>query len=368
MGDAGYVLNLAGRVARLTCVTGFTDRIEDLVESRSKKKLERQLRRAKERVRTRGKISEFSLPARRRAAEKVASIDFDPWLGDRSHYLLRVDLTWPDEVRPTDLAVAYSQVLAWMKRFDRKFGVRPMPWKREFTRRGGVHFHVWVLLPAEVHREADFIPWLAESWFAVVDSGMDKHLAAGTSCSDRCFDAQVASRYMTKYAVKGKPSKEYQHRVPDGVENLGRWWGVRNATVNRVEVRVPDRLVPRLRRILQSYRRREQYGRDMITGKVLKRWRSRAKRLASTRAGCDTGCPDDGGVRRYRMVRHGPTRSAVGLLDAFLPGYAAIGDSPQFVRDLVRWLHANGVAVPVPVTTPPVLSGGVKCQIVPGGP
>jgi len=58
------------------------------------------------------------------------------------------------------------------------------------------------------------------AWLSIVGSGDDAHLLAGTNVGmawSKCI------RYFA-YAFKG--GDDYQNRVPDGFERVGRFWGV----------------------------------------------------------------------------------------------------------------------------------------------
>jgi hypothetical protein len=165
-------------------------------------------------------VGPWSAGSRRRLLQTVNAVPWDEY----ECPVVRVDLTYPEAV-PPNAAVAKGHLRAWLKRYARHFqGVAGFRfgyyWKMEFQDRGAIHFHLALLAPPGVDIEA-FRLWLSRAWFEVVGSGDEKHLRAGTT-AHLARDANWAS-YFAGYAAKG--SKEYQHRLPDGWEGAGRWWG-----------------------------------------------------------------------------------------------------------------------------------------------
>lgn len=106
-------------------------------------------------------------------------------------------------------------------------------WFLEFQARGAPHFHIFTdhelpeplvemkrkLRPrgAFVHKPTQ--DWLSRRWFEIVDSGDEKHLAAG-SCWEKVQKADGAARYVAKEAWK-----TFQKEVPKHFQNVGRFWG-----------------------------------------------------------------------------------------------------------------------------------------------
>ncbi|MEO6788383.1 MAG: hypothetical protein ABI318_19845, partial [Chthoniobacteraceae bacterium] len=80
--------------------------------------------------------------------------------------------------------------------------------------RGAPHFHLllWGM---------DFIPheWIARAWWETVGSNDPDHLAAGTS-----IERAKSARGVQAYCSKKYMGKEVT--LPDGWENVGRWWGI----------------------------------------------------------------------------------------------------------------------------------------------
>jgi len=85
-------------------------------------------------------------------------------------------------------------------------------WFLEFQRRGAPHFHLFTTATVEKQD-------LSEAWYKIVGSGDEKHLRAGTKVELIRKPHAIAS-YAAKYA-----SKAEQKEVPEGYEEVGRFWG-----------------------------------------------------------------------------------------------------------------------------------------------
>ena len=86
-------------------------------------------------------------------------------------------------------------------------------WVLEFQRRGAPHFHLLmpvVLVPA----------WLSWTWYRVVGSGDELHLAAGTSRKRAPADMSLGAYMLKRYIAKS-----WQKIVPDDFHHPGRMWG-----------------------------------------------------------------------------------------------------------------------------------------------
>ena len=90
-------------------------------------------------------------------------------------------------------------------------------WFYEFQERGAPHIHVYT--DKEIEKA-----WLSSSWFKIVGSGDLKHLAAGTR-SEAIRSEGGAIGYALGYALSKKGRKAAQKRLPEGFEDVGRWWG-----------------------------------------------------------------------------------------------------------------------------------------------
>jgi hypothetical protein len=123
-----------------------------------------------------------------------------------------ITLTYP-AIYPMDGRIIKKQLntfLIWLKRQ----GVTAYLWFLEFQRRGAPHYHV--LIDGNEFIDASTI---ANEWYGIVNSGDAKHLQAGTRIeAGRSKDG--LHRYAVKYA-----QKLYQKHVPEGFENVGRFWG-----------------------------------------------------------------------------------------------------------------------------------------------
>ena len=163
---------------------------------------------------TRSDVGGFSRKSRRRLLKLCASI---PW----SLFEVRMftTLTYPDDF-PTDGREVKRHLAAFRRRFERRYGKQAVVWKLEFQRRGAPHFHFLLSLPAAVDI-VEFRSWLSAAWYEVVGSGDLRHLLAGTQSEVAETDC---GRYFA-YGVKSTGSKEYQNQVPEGFQNVGRFWG-----------------------------------------------------------------------------------------------------------------------------------------------
>lgn len=104
----------------------------------------------------------------------------------------------------------------WLKReFDAK-----VVWGIEFQDRGAPHINLLIdkFIPKE-----DF----SRRWFEVVGSGDIRHLRSGTRI-EFCKSSDQAAGYMAAaYSAK----KSAQKKVPEGFENVGRFWGASRGLV-----------------------------------------------------------------------------------------------------------------------------------------
>ena len=119
-------------------------------------------------------------------------------------------LTYP-EAFPTDGRKVDRDRRAFFKRLRRRYGRRDYISVLEFQRRGAPHVHI--LTDGPVDRE-----WLSQAWYEVVGSGDTRHLAAGTRI-DPVKDKERVATYMLGYL-----KKRIQKDVPEGYENVGRFW------------------------------------------------------------------------------------------------------------------------------------------------
>jgi len=87
-------------------------------------------------------------------------------------------------------------------------------WFLEFQERGAPHYHLFT---------TNYFPkeFVSRRWYEIVNSEDPRHLAAGTRCEKLERGRSGLISYAQKYA-----SKQVQKVVPEGYENVGRFWGV----------------------------------------------------------------------------------------------------------------------------------------------
>ena len=108
-------------------------------------------------------------------------------------------------------------------------------WFLEFQRRGAPHLHLFTdhALPeplSEMQRKSGRVrkvcrvnwesqDWISDRWFEIVDSGDEKHRAAGAAW-EVIEKPDGAARYVAKESYK-----TFQKQVPKDFQNVGRFWG-----------------------------------------------------------------------------------------------------------------------------------------------
>jgi hypothetical protein len=153
---------------------------------------------------TRGDIVELSKRSLLRMLHELRNCDVD--------FQSMLCLTYPREF-PADGRMVKRHLNAFLMALKRRFEGVSYAWFLEFQQRGAPHLHMFTTL-TDVDRQ-----WLAETWFRIVGSQDEKHLRAGTSW-DLMRVKDGALRYAAKYAAK-----RGQKIVPDGFQNVGRFWG-----------------------------------------------------------------------------------------------------------------------------------------------
>jgi len=88
-------------------------------------------------------------------------------------------------------------------------------WFLEFQNRGAPHYHIFgTWFPGKL--------WLSSRWYEICGTDDDRHFRAGTRIEilrrGRAGTVSYASKYAAKLAQKS---------VPEGYENVGRFWGIR---------------------------------------------------------------------------------------------------------------------------------------------
>ena len=163
----------------------------------------------------RGDVTGFSPASRRRLFKFCAAINWE--LLEPAYF---VTLTYP-ACFPLDGRRVKRDLDTFRKAWARRWGSLRAVWKLEFQSRGAPHFHLALAGPQGVELD-ELRAWVSSSWFRVVGSGDPKHLAAGTQV-EPLHDNPAA--YFAGYVGSSRGAKEYQHRVPEGFESVGRFWG-----------------------------------------------------------------------------------------------------------------------------------------------
>jgi hypothetical protein len=174
----------------------------------------------------RGKIEYLSADSRRRLALLAGncSVSFRSF----------VTLTYPAAF-PCDGALVKRHLHAALAALRRKCPGVQYIWFLEFQRRGAPHFHAFLdaSLPSplgpmarrsgrvrkEVFVHWPWQDWLSRRWFEIVGSGDPQHLAAGAAW-ERVEKEDGAARYVAKECYK-----TFQKFVPEGYQDVGRFWG-----------------------------------------------------------------------------------------------------------------------------------------------
>jgi hypothetical protein len=223
---------------------------------------------AEERPSGPSRITAWSPRSRARMVQRIAEADWAPLWAQGTPVMLT--LTYPREWESwaPSAKVVKAHLRAFVERWFRWFGVRPVIlWKLEFQRRGAPHFHIlapmprhWPSSPWRSHRTpagwvtpvpgpvvtvVDFRAWVADQWSAVVVSpahvkrvraewlavGMTSDAAAALIASERLAHHRVGTAvdlregqrmrdpkrvavYFLKHSTKSSGDKEYQHEVP----------------------------------------------------------------------------------------------------------------------------------------------------------
>ncbi|MFP7706550.1 hypothetical protein [Trueperella sp. LYQ141] len=183
-------------------------------------------------VRSRSKIVKWSRKSRARMCKRLAELDYSPLFVGGASAPVMLTLTLPGDFRTCtpDGDVFKRQVSRFRERWFRKWGTRLVGvWKLEFQRRGAPHLHILTTIPVSAGR--GFAQWFSRAWMESVnhpdESERAKHLIAGTgidwSYVRYASNPALVAAYFTKHGMFW--AKAYQNRVPEGWENVGRFWG-----------------------------------------------------------------------------------------------------------------------------------------------
>lgn len=214
----------------------------------------------------RGVITGWSAKSRARLVRKIAELDYTPlFTGDRRPVMLTLTLPGDYRTSTPDGQTFKRQLGNFRKRWERRWEVPLLGvWKLEFQRRGAPHVHIFgsVPAPSSAHTLRDFESWIRHAWADVVghpDPGeKSKHERSGVDISytsaEKGNTARRAAVYFAKYGSYSK--KEHQNTVPEGWENVGRFWGVWGLEAVREEVTVSGDFITKASRILRRLGRR----------------------------------------------------------------------------------------------------------------
>lgn len=167
----------------------------------------------------RSAITEFSAESARRCLTAFRAT--------AREYTVEMCVTYPMEYAGLlDGRVSKRHLDRLLVQMKRKYPGISYAWVLEFqTRTHNPHYHI--LASHFVDKD-----WLAHTWARIVGSGLEKHLRSGTRVAaiknqNKCAD------YMARYLTKA-----LQKRVPDGFENVGRFWGISRGLVEKYSVKV----------------------------------------------------------------------------------------------------------------------------------
>jgi len=154
----------------------------------------------------RGNVTEFTRESRARLAFIAANTDIQ--------FRTMITLTYPS-VYPTDGKQVKANLRAFLQWARRRWYHPSYLWFLEFQKRGAPHIHMMLSSP----RAWADISAVASHWYAIVNSGDNKHLWAGTR-TETVRAQGGRAWYALKYATK-----MYQKVVPIEYSNVGRLWG-----------------------------------------------------------------------------------------------------------------------------------------------
>jgi hypothetical protein len=181
---------------------------------------------------------------------------------------LFVTLTYPAEF-VKDGNVSMRDLKAFRNRWERHYGMPMAVWKREYQRRGAVHFHMAILRPAEKIPLAEIQRWVKQAWFEIVGSGDEKHRRRGTGV-EVLRKPPVA--YFSSHGLHGRDKKGYQNEVPEDFRNPGRFWGVWNISPEWNEVELAPEEFVEVRRLMRSWARSRRMKVRRNGGRVQGQW------------------------------------------------------------------------------------------------
>lgn len=166
----------------------------------------------------RGTVMKFSYKARQRLAFVAAN--------SAVRFRTMITLTYPMNYS-NDGRTVRADRNNFLRFCHRDFGKPSYLWFLEFQRRGAPHIHLLLDWPMPVGRlMVKAVRFrVASTWYRIVGSRDEKHLAAGTRV-ERLRTPEGGARYAVKYAAKMR-----QKVVPEQYRNVGRFWGCSKAVI-----------------------------------------------------------------------------------------------------------------------------------------
>lgn len=217
-------------------------------------------------VSKRGEISCWTRKSRSRLLKRACAIEWE----QRGEVVLAHLTYHKHQVGGREVK---KHLRAIVERLKYRFEGLGLIWKMEFQERGAPHLHLLLSIPgwerwdrtktlqvSENKRMSEFQSWLARAWWQVTGRESKEHLQAGTS-AEYAENIVKAGFYFAGYSQKG--SKEYQQEVPEGFEDVGRFWGVIGLEEEWQEKDLSWPEFYKARRVLKgliSSRRREKKG------------------------------------------------------------------------------------------------------------
>jgi len=135
-----------------------------------------------------------------------------------------ITLTYPQEylglIDGPDSKKHLDLFLQWLRRETSPELV--YAWVLEFQRSGNPHYHLLVSHEVDCRK-------VAQRWFEIVGSGLEKHRDAGTRVEGIYHQAGAAD-YVGRYL-----GKVQQKEVPEKFERVGRFWGYRRGSIEKLE-------------------------------------------------------------------------------------------------------------------------------------
>jgi hypothetical protein len=344
----------------------------------------------------RGAVSVWSARSRSRLARHLASLDWAGVLFHPETQLALVTLTYPGDWRAVvpDGPAMRRHLRAFAAACRRAFarflptvgGVRTWlgVWKREFQRRGAPHFHIAMPVPVGLvfRRTPGGAPgsgeyvtarqFVASAWARIVGSQgdeLERHLVAGTAVDfsegSRYSDPKRLAVYFLKHSaptVGG--SKEYQHVLPPGFAEPGRWWGVWGLRKVTATVEISEACLVEARRILRGWASRRSGVERRSSGEAT--WwvpycRPVTRRVRVERVNAKTGEVRYRWVTRRRRLLDGGFVKVDGLR-AVPGGWVLANDAPALLSQLSRFLTLLPVSGPAVVRPLPLSGFSPPCK------